>query len=401
MNNKGQKVVVLGVSSSIAAYKAANLASMLRKRGYDVHVIMTKNATEFISPLVFETLTNNVCVIDQFSRTGNYEVEHVALAKMADIVLIAPATANVIAKLANGIADDALTTQVLACTCKKLVAPAMNTNMYLNPVTQDNLKKLEHYGFTVITPASGLLACRDEGIGKLPDESLLADYIDREILKPHDLVGKKVVVTAGATRESIDPVRFITNHSSGKMGFSIAREYMLRGASVTLIAAANTQPKLNFVDTVNVESAEDMFGAVTKHAEDADIIIKAAAVADYTPTETADNKIKKKDGDMSISLKRTKDILAYLGEHKRENQFLCGFSMETENLVENSQKKLKKKNADMIVANNLKVDGAGFGVDTNVVTLITKDGIKELPIMSKAEVSAALADEIKRIQDNE
>lgn len=401
MNNKGQKVVVLGVSSSIAAYKAANLASILRKRGYDVHVIMTKNATEFISPLVFETLTNNVCVIDQFSRTGNYEVEHVALAKMADIVLIAPATANVIAKLANGIADDALTTQVLACTCKKLVAPAMNTNMYLNPVTQDNLKKLEHYGFTVITPASGLLACRDEGIGKLPEESLLADYVDREILKPHDLVGKKVVVTAGATRESIDPVRFITNHSSGKMGFSIACEYMLRGANVTLIAAANTQPKLNFVDTVNVESAEDMFNAVTKHAENADIIIKAAAVADYTPTETADNKIKKKDGDMSISLKRTKDILAYLGEHKKEKQFLCGFSMETENLVENSQKKLKKKNADMIVANNLKVDGAGFGVDTNVVTLITKDGIKELPIMSKAEVSAALADEIKRIQDNE
>lgn len=401
MNNKGQKVVVLGVSSSIAAYKAANLASMLRKRGYDVHVIMTKNATEFISPLVFETLTNNVCVIDQFSRTGNYEVEHVALAKMADIVLIAPATANVIAKLANGIADDALTTQVLACTCKKLVAPAMNTNMYLNPVTQDNLKKLEHYGFTVITPASGLLACRDEGIGKLPEESLLADYVDREILKPHDLVGKKVVVTAGATRESIDPVRFITNHSSGKMGFSIAHEYMLRGASVTLIAAANTQPKLNFVNTVNVESAEDMFNAVTKYAGDADIIIKAAAVADYTPTETADNKIKKKDGDMSISLKRTKDILAYLGEHKKGNQFLCGFSMETENLVENSQKKLKKKNADMIVANNLKVDGAGFGVDTNVVTLITKDGIKELPIMSKAEVSAALADEIKRIQDNE
>lgn len=401
MNNKGQKVVVLGVSSSIAAYKAANLASMLRKRGYDVHVIMTKNATEFISPLVFETLTNNVCVIDQFSRTGNYEVEHVALAKMADIVLIAPATANVIAKLANGIADDALTTQVLACTCKKLVAPAMNTNMYLNPVTQDNLKKLEHYGFTVITPASGLLACRDEGIGKLPEEGLLADYVDREILKPHDLVGKKVVVTAGATRESIDPVRFITNHSSGKMGFSIAREYMLRGASVTLIAATNTQPKLNFVNTVNVESAEDMFNAVTKHAEDADIIIKAAAVADYTPTETADNKIKKKDGDMAISLKRTKDILAYLGEHKKENQFLCGFSMETENLVENSQKKLKKKNADMIVANNLKVDGAGFGVDTNVVTLITKNGIKELPIMSKSEVSAALADEIKRIQDNE
>ncbi len=401
MNNKGQKVVVLGVSSSIAAYKAANLASMLRKRGYDVHVIMTKNATEFISPLVFETLTNNVCVIDQFSRTGNYEVEHVALAKMADIVLIAPATANVIAKLANGIADDALTTQVLACTCKKLVAPAMNTNMYLNPVTQDNLKKLEHYGFTVITPASGLLACRDEGIGKLPEESLLADYVDREILKPHDLVGKKVVVTAGATRESIDPVRFITNHSSGKMGFSVAREYMLRGASVTLIAAANTQSKLNFVNTVSVESAEDMFNAVTKYAEDADIIIKAAAVADYTPTETAENKIKKKDGDMQIKLKRTKDILAYLGEHKKENQFLCGFSMETENLVENSQKKLKKKNADMIVANNLKVDGAGFGVDTNVVTLITGGGVKELPIMSKEDVSAALADEIKRIQDNE
>ncbi len=362
---------------------------------------MTKNATKFISPLVFETLTNNVCVIDQFSRTGNYEVEHVALAKMADIVLIAPATANVIAKLANGIADDALTTQVLACTCKKLVAPAMNTNMYLNPVTQDNLKKLERYGFTVITPASGLLACRDEGIGKLPEESLLADYVDREILKPHDLVGKKVVVTAGATRESIDPVRFITNHSSGKMGFSVAREYMLRGASVTLIAAANTQSKLNFVNTVSVESAEDMFNTVTKYAEDADIIIKAAAVADYTPTETAENKIKKKDGDMQIKLKRTKDILAYLGEHKKKNQFLCGFSMETENLVENSQKKLKKKNADMIVANNLKVDGAGFGVDTNVVTLITGSGVKELPIMSKEDVSAALADEIKRIQDNE
>ena len=400
MNNKGQKVVVLGVSSSIAAYKAANLASMLRKRGYDVHAIMTKNATQFISPLVFETLTNNVCVVDQFSRTGNYEVEHVALAKMADVVLIAPATANVIAKLANGIADDALTTQVLACTCKKLVAPAMNTNMYLNPITQDNLKKLESYGFEVITPASGLLACRDVGIGKLPDESLLADFVDREIARDHDLVGKKVVVTAGATRESIDPVRFITNHSSGKMGFAIAKEYMLRGADVTLVAAANTQPKLNFVNTISVQSAEDMFNAVTKEAENADIIIKAAAVADYTPTSTADNKIKKKDGDMKIELKRTKDILAYLGEHKKENQFLCGFSMETENLVENSSAKLKKKNADMIVANNLKVEGAGFGVDTNVVTLITKEGAKELPIMTKAEVASALADEIKRLQDN-
>lgn len=400
MNNKGQKVVVLGVSSSIAAYKAANLSSMLRKRGYDVHVLMTENATNFISPLVFETLTNNPCVVDQFSRSGKYEVEHVALAKMADIVLIAPATANVIAKLANGLADDALTTQVLACTCKKLVAPAMNTNMYLNPVTQDNLKKLENYGFTVITPASGLLACRDTGIGKLPDESLLADYVDREILKEHDLIGKKVVITAGATRESIDPVRFITNHSSGKMGFSLAKEYMLRGADVTLIAAANTQPELNFVNTVKVESAENMFNAVTKNAENADIIIKAAAVADYTPTETADNKIKKKDGDMSISLKRTKDILAYLGEHKKDGQFLCGFSMETENLVENSKKKLAKKNADMIVANNLKVDGAGFGVDTNVVTLITADGVKELPKMTKAEVSAAIADEIKRLTQN-
>ncbi|MDO4458789.1 MAG: bifunctional phosphopantothenoylcysteine decarboxylase/phosphopantothenate--cysteine ligase CoaBC [Clostridia bacterium] len=395
MNAKGQKVVVLGVASSIAAYKAANLASMLRKRNYDVHVIITKNATEFISPLVFETLTNNVCVVDQFSRTGNYEVEHVALAKQADVVLIAPATANVMAKIANGLADDALTTQVLACTCPKIVAPAMNTNMYLNPITQDNIKKLEHYGFTVVTPASGLLACRDVGIGKFPEESLLADYVDRAIAKEKDFVGKKVVVTAGATQEAIDPVRFITNHSSGKMGFAIAKEFMLRGADVTLIAAANTQPELNFVNTVKVKSARDMFEAV-KENSDADIIVKAAAVADYTPTEIADNKIKKKDGDMAIPLKRTQDILKWLGENKRENQMLVGFSMETENLIENSRAKLTKKNADMIVANNLKVEGAGFGVDTNVVTIITKDEVKELPLMSKADVASALADEIKK-----
>lgn len=397
--NNGKKVVVLGVTSSIAAYKAANIASLLRKRNYDVHVIMTKNATEFISPIVFETLTNNVCVVEQFSRTGNYEVEHVALAKMADVVLIAPATANVIAKLAHGIADDALTTQVLACTCKKIVAPAMNTNMYLNPVTQDNMKTLQKYGFEVITPASGLLACRDVGIGKLPEESLIVEYVEKAIAKEHDFEGKKVVVTAGATMEAIDPVRFITNHSTGKMGFLLAREFMLRGAEVTLIAANTTQKDLDFVNMVHVKSAEDMFNAVKEASAKADIVIKAAAVADYTPTEYVDHKIKKADGDMKIELKRTTDILKYLGENRKDGQFLCGFSMETENLEENSKAKLKKKNIDMVVANNLKVEGAGFGTDTNVVTIITEDEVKNLEIMSKAEVSSCIADEIiKRIK---
>ena len=397
MNSNGQKVVVLGVSSSIAAYKAANLTSILRKRNYDVHVIMTENATKFISPVVFETLTNNPCVVKQFERTGKYEVDHVALAKIADVVLVAPATANVLAKFAHGIADDALSTQMLACTCPKIVAPAMNTNMYLNPITQENLKLLAKYGFTVITPASGMLACRDVGIGKFPDENLIADYVDREIAAVHDFAGRKVLVTAGATQESIDPVRFITNHSTGKMGYALATEFMLRGAEVTLVAAPNSLNDIPFIDIVHVKSAADMFEAVASKAYTQDVIIKAAAVADYTPLTYSDDKIKKKDGDLSVPLKRTTDILSYLGAHKRPGQILCGFSMETKDLIENSSEKLVKKNADMIIANNLKVEGAGFGVETNVVTIITSDvdgSVKtiQLPIMSKADVAKNIAD---------
>ena len=390
------KTVVLGVTGSIAAYKIANLASMLGKLHADVHVLMTRNATNFINPITFETLTNHKCLIDTFDRNFQYSVEHVALAKQADVVLIAPASANVIGKIAGGIADDMLTTTVMACKCKKIVAPAMNTNMYENSIVQENLVKLKRHGYLIIEPEVGLLACKDVGAGKLPAENVLLDYIRREIHFQKDLVGKKVLVTAGPTVEAIDPVRYISNHSTGKMGYAIAKIAMERGADVTLVSGPTNLPVPLFVKTVPVQSAQDMFQAVTMVSDEQDIIIKAAAVADYTPETVADEKIKKADGSSSIALKRTKDILKYLGEHKKPSQFLCGFSMETENLIENSRIKLEKKNLDMIAANNLKVSGAGFGVDTNVVTLIRKDGIKELPQMGKEEVAVAILDEIQR-----
>lgn len=388
------KTVVLGVTGSIAAYKIANLASMLSKLHAEIHVLMTENATNFINPITFETLTGNKCLVDTFDRNFQYSVEHVALAKKADVVLIAPASANVIGKIANGIADDMLTTTVMACTCHKIISPAMNTNMFNNPIVQDNIEKLKRFGMEVIQPDTGMLACKDIGAGKLPSEEVLLDYILKEIRFKNDLAGKKVLVTAGPTVEAVDPVRFITNRSTGKMGYAIAKIASLRGADVTLVSGPVSIESPRFVNVINVESAEEMFNAVSSKADSMDIIIKAAAVADYTPVSVADEKIKKKDGDMSIPLKRTKDILKYLGENKKENQFICGFSMETENLLENSKKKLEKKNVDMIVANNVKVDGAGFGVDTNVVTLITKDGYKELPQMSKEDVAAAILDAI-------
>ena len=385
------KTVVLGVTGGIAAYKIANLASMLVKQHANVRVIMTQNATNFINPLVFETLTQHKCLIDTFDRNFEYSVEHVTLAKWADIVMIAPATANVIGKLAHGIADDMLTTTVMACAeCKKILAPAMNTRMYENPVVQDNLKLLEHYGYEVIQPASGHLACGDNGAGKMPEAETLYEYIYRDTAYEKDLTGKKILVTAGPTRETIDPVRFISNRSTGKMGFALAKNAMERGADVTLVSGPVELKDVPFVKMVHVESARQMFEAVTKEAETADIIVKAAAVADYRPAVVADEKIKKKDGDMSIALERTDDIIGTLGKTKRDNLFLCGFSMETEHMLENSKAKLEKKNLDMIIANNVKVKGAGFGTDTNVVTLITKDEIKELPIMSKEDV----ADEI-------
>ena len=381
------KTVLLGVTGSIAAYKIANLASMLVKLHCNVHVIMTKNATNFINPITFETLTNNRCLVDTFDRNFQYNVEHVSLAKQADVVLIAPASANVMAKLAHGLADDMLTTTVLACNCKKIVSPAMNTQMYNNPITQDNMKILRNYGFEVIDPASGYLACGDIGAGKMPEPEVLLDYILKEIAFEKDMEGMNVLVTAGPTQESLDPVRFISNHSTGKMGYAIATNAMLRGANVTLVSGPTNIKKPPFVNVINIKSAQDMFEAVTSHAENQDIIIKSAAVADYTPESVSDEKVKKKDGDMSIPLKRTQDILKYLGEHKKEGQFLCGFSMETQNMLENSRAKLEKKNLDMIIANNLKVAGAGFGTDTNIVTMITKDEEIELPIMSKAEVA--------------
>lgn len=388
------KTVVLGVTGSIAAYKMANLASMLGKLHADVHVLMTKNATNFIHPITFETLTNHKCLIDTFDRNFQYNVEHVALAKQADVVLIAPASANVIGKLANGIADDMLTTTVMACKCKKILAPAMNTNMYENPIVQDNLRKLQEFDFEIIDPAVGLLACKDVGAGKLPSEEVLLDSILQEIRFAKDLSGKRVMITAGPTVEAIDPVRYITNHSSGKMGYALANVAVQRGAEVTLVSGpVNIEPP-RFVELVSVQSAEDMFEAVTSRAAEQDIIIKAAAVADYTPVTVASEKIKKREGDNRISLKRTKDILAYLGEHRTEGQFLCGFSMETENMLENSRRKLEKKHLDMIVANNLKVEGAGFGVDTNVVTLITREGERELPQMAKEEVAVQIIDAI-------
>ena len=392
------KTIVLGVTGSIAAYKIANLASMLVKLHADVQVLMTQNATNFIHPTTFETLTSHKCLIDTFDRNFQYSVEHVALAKQADVVLIAPASANVIGKLANGIADDMLTTTVMACRCKKIISPAMNTAMYENPIVQDNLKKLKHYGMEIIEPAVGLLACHDVGAGKLPSEDILLQYILKEAACEKIMAGKRVLVTAGPTVEAIDPVRYITNHSTGKMGYAIAREAMLRGAQVTLVTGPVAIDPPMFVDVVPVTSAADMFDAVTSRAQEQDIIIKAAAVADYTPVTTATEKIKKKDGDNAIALTRTKDILGWLGEHRREGQFLCGFSMETQNMLENSRRKLAKKKLDMIVANNLKVEGAGFGTDTNVVTFITKDQEKTLERMSKQEVADQLLDFILQEQ---
>lgn len=384
------KTVLLGVSGGIAAYKMPNLARMLIKAGAEVHVIMTKNACEFITPFTFETLTKHKCIVDTFDKNFEYSVEHVSLAKKADLLIIAPATANVIAKLACGIADDMLTTTALACNCPKIIAPAMNTNMYSNPITFDNIQKLKHYGYEEIPPESGMLANGDIGNGRLPNESLLFDYILKTIALPHDMDGMRILVTAGATCESIDPVRYITNHSTGKMGAALAKRAMLRGAKVTLIAGKTECELPNFVDVIKVKSAEDMYNAVRAYAYKQDIIIKAAAVADYTPKIVAEQKIKKNDGDMTIELVRTKDILKSLGEFKREGQLICGFSMETENLIENSRKKLKKKNADMIVANSISDKGAGFGVDTNIVTIITENDETSLGLLSKD----AVADEI-------
>ena len=388
------KSIIIGVSGGIAAYKTAYLVSALSKTEADVNVIMTENACEFISPLVFETLTGNKCYVDTFDRNFKFDVEHISLAKKADIFMIAPATANVIAKIANGIADDMLTTTFLASKCKKIVSPAMNTAMFENQITQDNIAKLKKYGIGVVEPQNGLLACGDTGAGKMPEPDFLFDVIEREIAREKDMLGKKVLVTAGATMESLDPVRFLTNHSSGKMGFAIAKEAMLRGAEVTVVKANTTAEIPNFVKIVEVSSAKDMFDAVTALSDQQDIIVKAAAVADYTPESYVDSKIKKKDGDLSIPLKRTMDILKYLGENKKEGQFLCGFSMETDNMLENSKAKLSKKNADMIVANNLRDAGSGFKTDTNAVTLITRDGYRSLELKSKAEVAKEIFDEI-------
>lgn len=392
------KTVLLCVSGSIAAYKIAYLASALKKLKADVHVLMTRNATNFINPITFETLTGNKCLVDTFDRNFEFSVEHVSLAKAADVVLVAPASANVIAKLAHGLADDMLTTTVLACTCKKIISPAMNTRMFENPITQDNLKLCEHYGMEVISPASGYLACGDTGAGKMPEPEVLLQYILKEVQYEKDLKGKKILVTAGPTREAIDPVRYITNHSTGKMGYAIAKTAALRGADVTLVSGpAEVEPPM-FVNFVPVVTAKDMFEAVTSRSDEMDAVIKAAAVADYRPKFVNTEKTKKKDGDMAIELERTDDILKWLGEHKKDSQFLCGFSMETEHMLENSRAKLKKKNLDMIVANNLKVAGAGFGTDTNVVTMIRENKETELPIMSKEEVAGAILDEIFEIK---
>ena len=388
------KCVVLGVTGSIAAYKIASLASALVKLGADVNVIMTQNATNFINPITFETLTSNKCLVDTFDRNFEYNVEHVSLAKRADVFMVAPASANVIGKIANGIADDMLTTTIMAAKCHKIISPAMNTNMYENEILQDNLKKLEKYGMEIINPANGYLACGDTGAGKMPEPEVLLQYIIRTIAFEKDLEGKNVLVTAGPTQEAIDPVRFITNHSTGKMGYSIAENCARRGANVTLVTGPVAITPPMFVDVVNMTSAADMAEEVKKRATEQDIIIKTAAVADYRPSNPATEKKKKKDKDSSIELERTEDILAYLGANKKDGQFICGFSMETENMLENSRAKLEKKNVDMIVANNLKVKGAGFGTDTNVVTFITKDDCKELEIMSKADVANCLVSEI-------
>lgn len=388
------KTIVLGVTGGIACFKAAALASMLKKQHADVQVLMTKNATEFVTPLTFEQLTGNKALVDTFDRNFVHTVEHIAVADRADFVLIAPATANVIAKLAHGLADDMLTTTVLACRCKKAIAPAMNTGMFENPVTQDNIETLRRYGWEIVDPATGRLACGTEGKGRLPEPEDLLEVCLHALAHEKDLCGKRVLVTAGPTQEALDPVRYLTNHSSGRMGYAIAKAAARRGAKVTLVSGPTALKKPAYVDTVDVVSAQDMFDAVTARAQDADIIIKAAAVADYRPATVADNKIKKADDALSIPLERTKDILAALGNSKRPGQFLCGFSMETENLLENSRKKLEKKNLDMVAANNLKVEGAGFGVDTNVLTLITPDGTVDLPLMSKDAAADALLDAI-------
>ena len=394
MNLQG-KTIVLGITGGIAAYKMPNVAHALVKLGADVHVLMTKNATEFITPLVFETLTNRRCIVDTFDRNFQYDVAHISLANAADLLLIAPATANVIAKVAHGQADDMLTTVTLAAHCPKLVAPAMNTHMLENPITQDNLKTLEHYGVTVIPSGSGMLACGDVGSGRLPDEGVLVDYVLRELACQKDLRGKKVVVSAGATQEAMDPVRYITNHSTGKMGYAVARACMLRGADVTLLSSTDCHlPAVPFVKTVPFTTASDLFEAVKENAMDADALVMAAAVADYRPAVVAADKMKKKDGELTLALERTQDILAWVGEHKPEKLFVCGFSMETKDLLQNSTAKLHKKKMDMIVANNVKVAGAGFGVDTNVVTLITQDTVEELPLQSKDEVAMRIADKI-------
>lgn len=388
------KTVLLGVTGGIAAYKSATLASMLVKAGAEVRVLMTEHAKNFIHPITFETLTGHKCVSDTFDRNFEFQVEHISLAKKADVAIIAPATANMIAKLANGLADDMLSTTILACKCPKLIAPAMNTAMFENQITQDNLDKCRKYGMEIIEPATGYLACGDTGAGKMPDPEVLFSFIEKAVSFPKDMIGKKVLVTAGPTQEAIDPVRYITNHSSGKMGYSIAKICALRGAQVTLISGKVALDAPAFVKKVPVVSAKEMFEEVTVRSEEMDIIIKAAAVADYRPISIANDKVKKTDGEMKIELERTDDILKYLGEHKKGTQFLCGFSMETQNMLENSKKKLEKKNLDMIVANNLKTKGAGFGVDTNVVTIITKEKCMELPLMSKEEVAGAIIDEI-------
>ncbi len=391
------KTIILGVTGSIAAYKAASLVSLLVKNHANVHVIMTEHAVNIINPITFETLTGNKCLIDTFDRNFKYDVTHISLAKQADLFMVAPATANTIAKLAHGLADDMLTTTFLASTCPKMISPAMNTQMFENPITQDNLKLCQKYGMKIIEPASGHLACGDSGRGKMPEPETLFAHIVQEIAYKKDLAGKKIIVTAGPTQESIDPVRFITNHSTGKMGYAVAKAAAARGADVTLISGPVNLEEVLFCKTVHVKTAKEMFEAIKNEYEKADIVIKSAAVADYRPITCAQDKIKKSDDELSIKLERTQDILKYLGENKK-NQFLCGFSMETQNLIENSKKKLEKKNLDMVVANNLKVSGAGFGTETNVVTIITKNGVKELPLLSKTEVAHKILDEITSLQ---
>lgn len=388
------KTVLLGITGSIAAYKIAYLASALHKLHADVHVLMTENATNFINPITFETLTGNKCLVDTFDRNFQFQVEHVSIAKKADVVMIAPASANVIGKLANGLADDMLTTTVMACRCQKILSPAMNTAMYENPVVQDNIRKLKNYGYEVITPASGYLACGDTGAGKMPEPETLLEYILKEAAFQKDLAGKKLLVTAGPTQEAIDPVRCLTNHSSGKMGYAIAKMAMLRGAEVTLVSGPTAIEPPLFVKVVPVTSARDMFEAVTGLSDEQDIIIKAAAVADYRPKQVSEDKVKKKDDQASIELERTDDILKYLGQHKKQGQFLCGFSMETRDMIRNSRAKLEKKNLDMVAANNLKVEGAGFQGDTNVLTLITQDEEVSLPLMSKEDAALKILDKI-------